>query len=167
LASSLFGTVSGVVVSNILAAGFITIPLMKKTGFTPRQAAAIEATAWTGGQLLPPVMGAVAVVVADFLQRSYTDVLIAARVPSLLYYIALFIQADLAAAKMGIARIDKALIPRLGPVLKAGAIFALPFVVLIYLLFWAAREAEFAALWASLVILAIGVLVGYKGMRMG
>jgi TRAP transporter 4TM/12TM fusion protein len=166
LASSLFGTISGVVVSNILATGVITIPLMKKTGFTARQAAAIEATASNGGQLMPPVMGAVAFVMADFLQRPYRDIVVAALVPSLLYYVALFIQADLEAAKMGIRRLEETDIPRLHPVLASGLIFALPFAVLVYLLFWANREAEFAALCASLVVAAIGLLVGYRRGRM-
>lgn len=166
LASSLFGTISGVVVSNILATGVITIPMMKKSGFTPRQAAAIESTASTGGQLMPPVMGAVAFVMADFLQRPYREIVIAALVPSILYYVALFIQADLEAAKLGIKRVPESEIPPLRPVLKSGVVFALPFAVLIYLLFWANREAEFAALMASLTVAAIGILLGYGGHRM-
>jgi len=166
LASSLFGTISGVVVSNILATGVITIPMMKKSGFSARQAAAIEATASTGGQLMPPVMGAVAFVMADFLQRPYRDIVIAALVPSILYYVALFIQADLEAAKLGIKRVPENEIPRLGPVLASGIIFALPFAVLIYLLFWANQEAEYAALIASVAVAAIGILFGYKGRRM-
>jgi TRAP transporter 4TM/12TM fusion protein len=166
LASSLFGTISGVVVSNILATGVITIPLMKKSGFSARQAAAIEATASTGGQLMPPVMGAVAFLMADFLERPYSDIVLAALIPSILYYVALFIQADLEAAKMGITRLDESEIPRLRPVLLSGSFFALPFAVLIYLLFWANREAEYAALMAALVVGAIGLFLGYKGVRM-
>jgi TRAP transporter 4TM/12TM fusion protein len=166
LASSLFGTISGVVVSNILATGVITIPMMKKSGFSARQAAAIEATASTGGQLMPPVMGAVAFVMADFLQRPYRDIVIAALVPSVLYYVALFIQADLEAAKLGIKRVPENEIPRMGPVLASGIIFALPFAVLIYLLFWANQEAEYAALIASLVVAAIGIIFGYAGKKM-
>jgi TRAP transporter 4TM/12TM fusion protein len=166
LASSLFGTISGVVVSNILATGVITIPLMKRSGFSARQAAAIEATASTGGQLMPPVMGAVAFLMADFLQRPYSDIVVAALIPSILYYVALFIQADLVAAKMGIKRLEESEIPALWPVLKTGSIFALPFAVLIYLLFWGNREAEFAALWAAIVVAAIGLVLGYQGKRM-
>ncbi|MEX2126676.1 MAG: TRAP transporter fused permease subunit [Xanthobacteraceae bacterium] len=166
VASSLFGTISGVVVSNILATGVITIPLMKKTGFKPEQAAAVEATASNGGQLMPPVMGAVAFVMADFLERPYSDIVIAALVPSILYYVALFIQADLEAGKMGIKRVPQSEIPSLWPVLKSGIIFAVPFAVLIYLLFWANREAEYAALIASLVVAAIGLFIGYKRKRM-
>ena len=166
VASSLFGTISGVVVSNILATGVITIPMMKKTGFKPEQAAAIEATASNGGQLMPPVMGAVAFVMADFLERPYSEIVIAALIPSILYYVALFIQADLEAGKMGIKRVPESDIPTLGPVLKSGIIFAVPFAVLIYLLFWANREPENAALWSSLVVAAIGIAFGYKGLRM-
>jgi TRAP transporter 4TM/12TM fusion protein len=166
MASSMFGSISGVVVSNILATGIVTIPLMKKTGFPPQYAGAVEATASNGGQLMPPVMGAVAFVMADFLQRPYSDIVIAALVPSLLYYAALFIQVDLEAAKMGIKRVPEKDIPPLWPVLRSGMIFALPFVVLIYLLFWANKESEFAALVASLVAAAIGLVFGYKGRRM-
>ena len=166
LASSLFGSISGVVVSNILATGIVTIPLMKRTGFPPQYAAAVEATASNGGQLMPPVMSAVAFVMADFLQLPYSTIVIAAIVPSLLYYIALFIQVDLEAAKMGIKRVPEKDIPPLWPVLRSGAVFALPFVVLIYLLFWENKEAEFAALSASLVAGAVGMVFGYKSKRM-
>jgi TRAP transporter 4TM/12TM fusion protein len=166
VASSLFGTISGVVVSNILATGVVTIPLMKKTGFKPEQAAAVEATASNGGQLMPPVMGAVAFVMADFLERPYSEIVVAALVPSILYYVSLFIQADLEAGKMGIKRVPQSEIPALGPVLRSGIIFAVPFAVLIYLLFWANREAEYAALVASGVVAAIGIIFGYQGARM-
>ncbi len=106
---------------------------MKTAGFTARQAAAIEATASTGGQLMPPVMGAVAFLMADFLQRPYSDIVVAALVPSVLYYVALFIQADLEAAKIGIKRVPEAEIPRLrsGAQGAAGS-YALPFAVLVY-----------------------------------
>jgi TRAP transporter 4TM/12TM fusion protein len=166
MASGLFGSISGIVVSNILATGVVTIPLMKKTGFPPQYAGAVEATASNGGQLMPPVMSAVAFVMADFLQRPYSEIVVAAIVPSLLYYVALFIQVDLEAARMGIKRVPEKDIPPLWPVLKAGVVFALPFVALIYLLFWANKESEFAALVASLVAAAIGMIFGYKGRRM-
>jgi TRAP transporter 4TM/12TM fusion protein len=165
-ASSLFGSISGIVVSNILATGVVTIPLMKKSGFTARQAAAIEATASTGGQLMPPVMGAVAFVMADFLQLPYREIVIAALVPSILYYVALFIQADLEAVKLGITGVDPSEIPRLRDVLRAGWVFGLPFAVLVYGLFWANQEAELAALYAGLTVVALGLLLGYRGHRM-
>ena len=112
-ASSLFGSISGDAVSINLATGVITIPLMKKSGFSPRLAASVEAVASTGGQLMPPVMGAVAFLMADFLEMPYKSIVIAALVPSLLYYVSLFIQADLEAAKNGISRVEESEIPRL------------------------------------------------------
>lgn len=166
LASSLFGSINGIVVSNILATGIITIPMMKKAGFKPEKAAAIEASASNGGQLMPPVMGAVAFLMADFLQISYADVAIAALVPSLLYYFALFIQVDLEAAKEGIVRVPAAQIPRLLQVLAKGSAFILPFAVLIYSLFWLNREAENAAIYACLAVMAIGFLLSYAGRRL-
>lgn len=165
MASGLFGSISGIVVSNIMATGVITIPMMKKSGFAPRHAAAIEATASTGGQLMPPVMGAVAFLMADFLQRPYSDIAIAALVPSILYYVAIFIQADLEAAKLGIKRVPEAEIPRLGEVLSKGWYFIIPFAVLVYALFWANLEAEMAALYASAAVLAVGFFFGYRGER--
>jgi TRAP transporter 4TM/12TM fusion protein len=165
-ASGLFGSISGIVVSNIMATGVVTIPLMKRSGFTARQAAAIEATASTGGQLMPPVMGAVAFLMADFLERPYRDVAIAALVPAILYYLALFIQADLEAAKRGIKRVEAAQIPKLGVVLRKGWQFALPFVVLIYALFWANQPPELAALYGAATTAIVGLVMGYGGQRM-
>jgi TRAP transporter 4TM/12TM fusion protein len=147
-ASSLFGSISGIVVSNILATGIVTIPLMKKAGFPPRFAAAVEATASTGGQLMPPVMGAVAFLMANFLQMSYGEVMVAAIVPSLLYYVALFIQADLEAAKLGITRVAESEIPRMRSV-AGGLIFFVPFAALIVALFTFNLEAAPAAMWAA------------------
>ena len=135
-ASSLFGSVSGVAVSNIVATGVVTIPLMKRAGFSPRLAASVEAVASTGGQLMPPVMGAVAFLMADFLEVAYREIVIAALVPSLLYYVALFIQADLEAARGGISRVEESRIPALWDVLGSGWLFILPFAGLIYALFW-------------------------------
>jgi TRAP transporter 4TM/12TM fusion protein len=166
LASSLFGSINGIVVSNILATGVITIPMMKKGGFRADQAAAIEASSSNGGQLMPPVMGAVAFLMADFLQVGYAEVAIAALLPSLLYYLALFAQVDLEAAKAQILGVPAAEIPRLVKVAAAGWLFGLPFVVLIYALFWLHREPQNAALWACGTVAVIGFAVGYGGSRL-
>ena len=98
-ASCLFGMISGSAVSNVASVGVLTIPLMRQGGYPAHVAAAIEAVASTGGQLMPPVMGAAAFLMAEFLQVPYRDVVIAAALPALLYYFALFIQADLLAAR--------------------------------------------------------------------
>jgi TRAP transporter 4TM/12TM fusion protein len=97
--SGLFGMISGAAVSNVMAVGIVTIPLMARSGFTPTRAAAIESVGSTGGQLMPPVMGAAAFIMAEFLQVKYAAVALAAVLPSLLYYAALFIHVDLEAAK--------------------------------------------------------------------
>ena len=165
-ASGLFGSISGIVVSNIMATGVVTIPLMKRSGFSARQAAAIEATASTGGQLMPPVMGAVAFLMADFLERPYRDVAIAALVPAILFYLALFIQADLVAAKRGIKRVEAAQIPKVGTVLRNGWQFVLPFVVLIYALFWGNQSPQLAALYGAVTTAIVGLVLGYGGQRM-
>ncbi len=104
-ASCLFGMISGSAVSNVASVGVLTIPLMRRGGYPAHVAAAIEAVASTGGQLMPPVMGAAAFLMAEFLQVPYRDVAIAAALPALLYYYALFIQADLLAAKSDLTQL--------------------------------------------------------------
>jgi TRAP-type uncharacterized transport system fused permease subunit len=102
VSSSLFGNISGSAVANVVVDGAFTIPMMKKAGYPAPQAAAIEATASTGGQIMPPVMGAAAFLIAEYLQIPYAQVALAAAVPAVLYYSALFIQVDLLAARNGI-----------------------------------------------------------------
>ncbi len=165
-ASSLFGSISGSTVANVMSTGSFTIPLMKRGGYRPVSAGAIEAVASTGGQLMPPVMGAVAFLMAEDLQVSYSTVAIAAIVPSVLYYSGLFVQADLEAAREGISRVDEKLIPRMWPVLKSGWIFIIPFVVLILALFSWNFEPEEAALDAAGLLIILGMAFGYKGRRM-
>lgn len=166
LASSLFGSISGSAVSNVLTTGVVTIPLMKRGGYPPHLAGAVEAVASTGGQLMPPVMGAAAFLMAEYLSIPYTKIVIAAIIPSLLYYVALFMQADLDAAGRGLCRIEESLIPKVGPLLKAGWFFPLPFAVLIYALFWWNDLPEKAALRAVAVMIVCGFVLGYKGKRM-
>src|SRR5260221_1885779 len=116
VASSLFGSISGIAAASALAVGVVTIPLMKQSGIPARLAAAIEACAANGAQLMPPVMGAVAIVMADFLHMAYRAMALAALLPSLLYYAALFIQCDLETARYRIRRGERSQIPRTGPV---------------------------------------------------
>lgn len=165
-ASSIFGSISGSTVSNVVTTGVITIPLMKKGGYPPHVAGAIEAVASTGGQLMPPVMGAAAFLMAEFLAISYTEVVLAALIPAILYYVALFLEADLEAARSGISRIEESKIPAVGPVLKSGWFFPLPFAVLLIALFWWNDLPEKAALRAVAVIVVCGMVLGYKGKRL-
>ena len=166
-ASSLFGTISGSAVSNVVSTGVITIPLMRDSGYSAESAGAIEAVASTGGQLMPPLMGASAFVMAEFLEVAYTEVVLAALIPAVLYYLALFILTDLEAARTGITKIPIEKIPRIGPVLRAGWFFPLPFGVLIYALFGAHLQPETGALYAVGVLLACAFAFGYEGIRAG
>jgi TRAP transporter 4TM/12TM fusion protein len=163
--SALFGTISGSAVANVVATGVVTIPMMKKSGYPPHQAAAIESVASTGGSLMPPVMGAAAFLMAEFLQISYGQVMLVALVPAVLYYAVLFVVADLEAARNGITRVEEGMIPRALSVLKDGWYFPLPFGVLIYTLFWLNRRPEEAALYSALALLICAILFGYKRER--
>jgi TRAP transporter 4TM/12TM fusion protein len=164
LASGLFGSISGSAVANVAGTGVVTIPMIKRDGYPAHKAAAIEAVASTGGQLMPPVMGASAFLMAEFLAIPYSQIVMAALVPALLYYVALFIQADLEAAKLGIKRVDPSQIPDRRTV-AVGMHFILAFAVLIYLLFWQRYQPERAALWAAVVLCATALLIGYRGTR--
>lgn len=166
-ASALFGSISGSAVSNVATTGVITIPLMSQGGYARRTAAAIEAVASTGGQLMPPVMGAAAFLMAQYLSVPYSDVVLAALLPAVLYFLALFIQADLEAGKRGITRIDEALIPRVGPALYGGWFFPLPFVVLISGLFWLNQAPELAAFYGAGALFVAAAIFGYRGRRLG
>jgi TRAP transporter 4TM/12TM fusion protein len=118
VSSSLFGTISGSAVANVLVDGPITIPLMKRSGFRPAFAAAVEAVASTGGQIMPPIMGAAAFVMAEFLAVSYFQVTIWALIPAVLYYLAVFFAVHFEAKRVGLLGLPDAEVPRLGTVLR-------------------------------------------------
>lgn len=164
VASGLFGSISGSAVANVVGTGVVTIPMIKRDGYPAHKAGAIEAVASTGGQLMPPVMGAAAFLMAEFLAVPYSDIVLAALVPAILYYVALFIQADLEAAKLGIRAVPESEIPQRRMVAR-GLHFIFAFAALIYLLFWAGYQPERAATWACLVLIATSVVIGYAGRR--
>jgi TRAP transporter 4TM/12TM fusion protein len=164
--SAFFGMVSGSAVANVASVGTITIPLMKRAGFPGQLAAAIESVGSTGGQLMPPVMGAAAFLMAEYLQVPYGEVMVAAILPAFLYYAALFVQVDLEAAKRRIMGAPLAQIPSLGRVLRAGWHFPIPFAVLVLgLLAWN-MEAQYAALLATVLLIVFAMVFGYKGNRL-
>ena len=155
VASAMFGSISGSAVSNVASTGVITIPLMRRTGYSAANAGAIEAVASTGGQFMPPIMGAAAFLMAEFLEIPYTEVMVAAIVPSLLYYFAVFIQVDLVATRENISQVVQD-VPRTRDVLKQGWHFIIPFVVLLYALFVLQSDPAQAALYATAFIIAGG-----------
>src|SRR5688572_14941341 len=163
--SASFGMISGSAVANVSAVGVVTIPLMKRSGYPAQIAAAIEAVGSTGGQLMPPVMGAAAFLMAEVLQVPYVEVMIAAIIPAFLYYLALFFQVDLEAAKRGIAGEPRERLPRLAAVLRSGWYFPIPFVLLVYALAMWNWPAEYAALAATAILIFLSLLFGYKNQR--
>src|SRR5687767_5691877 len=157
VSSSLFGTVSGRAVANVMVDGPITIPLMKRTGFKPPFAAAVEAVASTGGQLMPPIMGAAAFVMAEFLAVPYATVALWAAIPALLYYVAVFFAVHFVAKREGLAGVPRAELPRLGRVmLERGHLF-IPIIVILSGLFLG-YSAPLSALVAALACLPVALL---------
>jgi len=168
--SALFGMISGSAVSNVLAVGIVTIPTMVKSGFTSYRSAAIEAVGSTGGQLMPPVMGAAAFIMAEFLQVPYGAVCVAAAIPALLYYACLFFHVDLEAAKhkIGAAKIVDA--PPISEVLKAGWHFVVPILFLVFALVYpdiTMLTPEKAAIVATGILIVLTMIFGYRGKRLG
>jgi TRAP transporter 4TM/12TM fusion protein len=167
--SALFGMISGSAVSNVLAVGIVTIPTMVKSGFTSYRSAAIEAVGSTGGQLMPPVMGAAAFIMAEFLQVPYGAVCVAAAIPALLYYACLFFHVDLEAAKhkIGAAKIVDA--PPISEVLKAGWHFVVPILFLVFALVYpdiTMLTPEKAAIVATGILIVLTMIFGYRGKRL-
>jgi TRAP transporter 4TM/12TM fusion protein len=152
-ASGLLGTVGGSIVSNVLTAGTMTIPAMKKTGFRASYAGAIEACASTGAVLAPPVLGATAFVMAQFMNVSYADVALAATIPSVLYYFGLFAQVDSYAARHNLKGIPRSELPKLGDAIKEGWYYLLVIVVLVVMLLHFKRESHAPFYSAALLII--------------
>ena len=131
MSSSLFGTISGSAVANVMVDGPITIPLMKKTGFRPPFAAAVEASASTGGQIMPPIMGAAAFVMAEYLAVSYFQVTVWAWIPALLFYVALFFAVHFEARRVGLVGVPRAELPRLGQVMRERGHLFIPILIVL------------------------------------
>ncbi len=158
VASSIFGSINGTAIGNVMSTGIVTIPLMKKSGFRAHSAAAIEAVASNGGQLAPPVMGATAFLIAEFLQVSYAEVVLAALVPAVLYYVCLFLQVDAMAVRDRIEGIPAAQLPKARATLVQGWVFLLPLAVLVYLLFGLGLDPAYSAMAAVLVLFVLAVI---------
>jgi len=157
-ASGFMGSMSGSVISNVLTTGAVSIPAMKRTGFTARYAAATEACASTGGVLMPPIMGATAFVMASFLSRPYVEIAVAAAIPSLLYYFGLFAQIDAYAARRGLKGLAPQELPSIGQALHEGWTYLFVFALLIFMMV-ALRQDTLAPFYATGLLLVINQLL--------
>jgi TRAP transporter 4TM/12TM fusion protein len=158
VSSALFGTVSGSAVANVAVDGAITIPLMKRTGYPSHVAGAIEAVESNGGQIVPPVMGAAAFLIAEFLNIPYGQVALAAAVPASLYYLALFTQVDLEAAKHGLGGLPADQVPKFRGVMRFGWAFLFPLGFLVYVLMFANWDAGKAGITTVVLTFVVGAL---------
>ena len=159
--SGLMGSMSGGPISNVLTTGPLSIPAMRRIGFTKEYASGVEACASTGGVFMPPIMGATAFVMASFLNISYVSVAVAAIVPSVLYFFGLFVQIDAYAAKNDLKGLPKEELPSLGSVFKDGWYFIVVFVSLIWMLVYLQREAV-APFYATALLLIINQFTKHR-----
>jgi TRAP transporter 4TM/12TM fusion protein len=154
-ASAMFGTISGSSMGNVAAVGTFTIPLMKRVGYRAEFAAAVEAAASTGGQLMPPVMGSVAFVLAEATQTPYRDVMLAALIPAICYFAAMWFVIDFEAVKRGLRATPAAEMPRLIPVLRDGWLLLVPIATLVTLMVFGGRSVVQSAVVSVLVAIAV------------
>jgi TRAP transporter 4TM/12TM fusion protein len=159
IGSGLVGTITGAPMSNVFITGSITIPMMKASGFPPRIAGAVEAVASSGGQIMPPVMGIGAFIIAENLGVAYAEVALAAFLPALLYYVSLFIQVDLEARKLGITGLSRRQMPPVVKTIKRSWIALGAIGILVYTLFIARMAAGTAATITGLLCLPLLVLL--------
>lgn len=157
-ASTLFGTISGSVVSNVVMDGPITIPMMRKGGYPAPTAAAIEAVASTGGQIMPPVMGITAFLMAEYLNVSYASIVSAALIPALLYYLSVFVQVDLEAGRLRLKPFQGGALPPMRDVLVRGMPFGIAIVVLLWLLVFQNWQPAKSAMAAAILAVVVSFL---------
>lgn len=160
-ASGLMGSMSGSVVTNVLTTGTLSIPAMKRVGFKPAYAGGVEACASTGGTLMPPIMGATAFIMAEFLNLPYIEIALAAAVPSILYYFGLFMQIDANAQKHDMKGIPREELPKVLDTIKEGWYYIFSFALLVYMLVALHREQE-APFYATVVLLVINQVFSKK-----
>ena len=163
VASAMEGMVSGSSVANTVGSGSVTIPLMKKTGYKPEFAAAAEAAASTGGQIMPPILGAAAFLMADYVQLPYSQIALKAILPAVLYFSGIFVAVHLEAKKLGLRGLSRQELPRFRPLLKKVYLLT-PLVLLIYLVGTSTRSIQYAA--ALAILAAIFVSMFSKDTRL-
>lgn len=156
VASAMEGMVSGSSVANTVGSGSVTIPLMKKTGYKPEFAAAAEASASTGGQIMPPIMGAAAFLMADYVGVPYSNIVVRAILPAVLYFAGVFITVHLEAKKEGLRGLTREELPRIKPLLKQ-IYLLLPLILLVYLVGTSQRSIQYAAAIAIIVAIVVSL----------
>lgn len=169
ISSGFFGTISGSAVANVVGTGTYTIPLMKRTGYAPHFAASVEAVASSGGQLVPPVMGAAAFVISEMTGESYLKICLAAIIPSLLYYMGLFTAVHMEARRADLRGLTEAEVPPFWGTLKTQGYLAISALVLVYFLAVELRSPSFSAFWAIIASLILssfrkGTRLNLKGL---
>lgn len=157
VASALMGVVSGSSVANTVGSGSVTIPLMKNTGYKSEFAAATEAAASTGGQIMPPIMGAAAFLMADYVQTPYSQIVLKAILPAVLYFTGIFISVHLEAKKLGLKGLNKEDLPKILPLLKKSYLL-LPLILLIYLVSTSTKSIQYAAALAIVACLVVSLI---------
>ncbi|MPZ61942.1 MAG: TRAP transporter fused permease subunit, partial [Propionibacteriales bacterium] len=163
--SAIMGSVNGSPVANVMTTGTFTIPLMRRVGYTKEFSGAVEAASSVGGQMLPPVMGAGAFLIAEFTQTSYTTIVLVSIVPALLYFLSVYLLVDFQAIKQNLRGLPAEELPDWKSVLLRGWYYMIPLVLLFTLVVMRFSPA-FAGFWAIVSIVVIGVLVPYRGHRM-
>jgi len=157
VSSGLYGTISGSPTADVVTTGSVTIPMMKRLGYSGALAGGVEVAASTGGALLPPVMGSAAFLMAEFTGIAYQAIVVAAIVPALLYYLSVYLQVHLRSVKLGLRGVDPNTIPPLRETMKQGGIFAVPLVVLVGALV-AGYSPQYVAALATASVVAVSML---------
>ncbi|MBD8894325.1 TRAP transporter permease [Roseibium litorale] len=155
--SAFMGTISGSSIANTVTTGALTIPAMKRVGYPPHFAGAVEATSSTGGQITPPILGAAAFIMVEYLQIPLRDVLAAALFPALLHYFGIFIMVHLEAKRLGLRGLTKDELPKLGIVLKQHWLSIIPLIILVYMIL-TGRTPDYAAVYGIIACVIVGVL---------
>ena len=157
IASGFLGSINGSAVANVVTTGAFTIPLMKKTGYSKEFAGAVEAAASVGGQLLPPIMGAAAFIMAEMISVQYSTIITWAAIPALLYYLSIVLQVHLRASKDGLVGLPKDQLPKTGDVMKRRSHLLLPVIFLLYMLFFSGTTVIFSAVMTILVTIVVSM----------
>lgn len=163
LASAMFGSISGSPSGNAATTGVFTIPLMKRIGYTPAFAAAVEAVASTGGMILPPVMGAIAFIMSEWIEEPYSAIVVAAAVPALLYYLIVFVSVHLQARRDGIQAMPRSELPRFGAVLTRGWHYLIPIAALIYFLIFRSLPPGIAGVYTCGFVVLVSFFTRDRG----